>query len=73
MKGWFVVLKKEARGRRIDSKEEEHGLGQEASRNDLQVLSNMPSQERGHADDDVESEAETRPRNRRRLNTEHGI
>ena len=73
MTGWSVVVKKEARGRRIDSTEEEHGLGQEASRDDLQVLSNMPSQERGPTDDVVGTEVDTRPRNRRRLNTHDGM
>lgn len=39
--GWFVVLKKEARGRRIHSKETEHALGQEESTRDRQLFSEM--------------------------------
>lgn len=41
MPRWYVVLKKKSRGRRINSTEEENGLGQEGSRDDLQVLTNM--------------------------------
>lgn len=68
MPGWVVVLKKEARGRRIDSAEEDHGLGQEESRDDLQVLNNIASQGGGAADSVVRSEEESRPHTRRRLN-----
>ena len=73
MSGWSVVVKKEARGRRIDSTQEEHALGQEASRADLQVLSNMPLHGRGPPDDVVGTEDNDRPRNRRRLNTHDGL
>ena len=73
MPGWYVVLKKEARGRRIGSTEEEHGLGQEASRDDLQVMSNMASQGRGPGDDVVQDESDIMASNRRRLNNHRAI
>ena len=44
MPGWSVVLKKEARGRRIGSMEEDHVLGQEGSTDDLQVLTSVESE-----------------------------
>ena len=49
--GWSVVLKKDARGRRISSTEEDHVLGQEGSREDFQVLSSIHSQGSGGGDD----------------------
>lgn len=62
------MLKKEARGRQINSADEDLGLGQEGSRDDLQVLNNMASQGGGPADRVVGSEDESRPSTRRRLN-----
>lgn len=47
MPEWSAVLKKEARGRRITSTEEDHGLGQEGSTDDIRVLTNLESQKRG--------------------------
>lgn len=41
MPGWSVVLKKEARGRRITSTETEHCLGQEESSGDMDLLPGM--------------------------------
>ena len=38
MPGWSVVLNKEIRSRRINSTEEEHGLGQEDCMDDMQVF-----------------------------------
>lgn len=51
MPGWSVVLKKEARGRRITSSGVEHGLGQEESSGDRPILPAM-EMERGEAGDD---------------------
>ena len=48
--GWSVVLKKEARGKRIHSTELDHVLGQEESHGDREVLSEM-SAERGESGD----------------------
>ena len=73
MPGWSVVLKKEARGRRIGSTEEEHGLGQEASIDDLLVLLNSPSQGREATDDVVWDESDMRPSKRQRPNIHHDI
>ena len=73
MPGWSVVLKKEARGRRIGSTEEEHGLGQEASRDDLLVLSNSQSQGRGAVDGVVRDESGMGPSKRRRPNIHRDI
>lgn len=39
--GWSVVLKKEARGRRITSTEMEHCLGQEESSGDLDAFPDL--------------------------------
>lgn len=44
MPGWSVVLKKETRSRRINSTEDEHGLGQDGGRDDMQVFTNMDLQ-----------------------------
>ena len=41
MPGWCVVMKKEARGRRINSTEVEHVLGQEESMGDRQAFPEM--------------------------------
>ena len=39
--GWCVVLKKEARGRRINATEDEHVLGQEESSGDRTAFPEM--------------------------------
>lgn len=44
MPGWSVVLKKENRSRRLYSTEDDHGLGQEECRDDLEVFADMVSQ-----------------------------
>lgn len=44
MPGWSVVLKKKTRSRRINSTEDEHGLGQDGGRDDMQVFTNMDLQ-----------------------------
>ena len=66
MPGWSVVVKKEARGRRIKSTEDDYGLGQEASADDLQVLQTMEFQ-RGVGGEGIGSEeAGDQPTGRRR-------
>jgi len=66
--GWSVVLKKDARSRRINSTEEEHVLGQEGSREDFQVISNMDSRRMHVGDDRGRGDTGTQrcPRRRRR-------
>jgi hypothetical protein len=66
MPGWSVVLKKEARGRRMNPTEEEHSLGQEGSRDDLQVLANIEPQPRVLGAVQGGDEAPTRNGHRRR-------
>lgn len=66
MPGWSVVLKKESRCRRINSTEEEHGLGQEGSRDDLEVITNMVSQGLGGGGAIAGAEAAVQPTNGRR-------
>lgn len=66
MPGWFVVLKKEARGRRINSTELETGLGQELYRDDIQVLTNMHSPSGGRANEERGGQTDLRQNNRRR-------
>jgi hypothetical protein len=50
MPGWSVVLKKETRSRRMNSTEDEHGLGQEGCSDDLQVIADMELQISGSRD-----------------------
>lgn len=50
--GWCVVLKKEARGRRITPTELDLGLGQEESFGDRSVLAEMATDRRERADGD---------------------
>jgi hypothetical protein len=69
MPGWSVVLKKEARGRRINSTEVDHGLGQEPSMDDLQVLTNMEPQARRRGDGFGGDEASERQSGNRRRRT----
>ena len=66
MPGWYVVLKKEARGRRIHSTEEEHGLGQERASDDIRVFTTVETQGRGHRDDTGGPEVGVQRYNRRR-------
>lgn len=63
--GWSVVLQKEARGRRIISKEDEHCLGQEESSGDRDVFTALVG-ERQEAGDENESMNGTQPRRRER-------
>lgn len=68
MPGWFVVVKKEARGRRINPADEDHPLGQEASKEDMQVFGNTGSQRAGREEgvgSDEECEARGNQRRRR--------
>lgn len=51
MAGWSVVLKKEARGKRINSTEEDHSLGQEGSTDDIRTLTHLESQRRRVGED----------------------
>ena len=44
MPGWSVVMKKEARGRRITPSEMEHCLGQEESIGDLDIFPGIQMQ-----------------------------
>lgn len=48
MPGWCVVVKKEARGRRINSTEVEHILGQEESSGDREAFPEW-EERRGHS------------------------
>ena len=48
--GWSIVLKKEARGKRIHSTEMDHILGQEESHGDRQALSEMVADRRHTGD-----------------------
>ena len=66
MPGWYVVLKKDARGRRIHSNEEEHSLGQETAGDDIRVLSTMEPQGGANRDDRGGGEVRDRQDNRRR-------
>lgn len=71
MPEWSVVLKKEARGRRITSTEEDHGLGQEGSTDDIRVLTNLESQKRGRGNkigDDETAASQSIMRRRRHDN-----
>ena len=54
MPGWCVVVKKEARGRRIHSTEVEHILGQEESSGDRHAFQEMEDR-RGHTRDESSS------------------
>jgi hypothetical protein len=49
--GWSVVLKKEARGRRVSSTGLEHCLGQEESRGDRDVFTSMEGERREAGDE----------------------
>ena len=49
--GWSVVLKKEARGRRITSTGEEYCLGQEESSGDWDVFTLMEGERREAGDE----------------------
>lgn len=69
MPGWVVVLKVEARGKRINSTDKDHGLGMEASRDDLQVLTNMESESRGTGEGIGSNVALEQESNRRRRRT----
>ena len=67
--GWCVVVKKEARGRRITSMDDDCGLGQEASADDLLVLTDMEVQRR-EREEAIGSEEEGEQHiNRRRRRT----
>lgn len=68
MPGWSVVLKKETRSRRMTCMEEELGLGQEGSRDDLQVLANMELQRSAARVDDAVTGESVPERNGRRRN-----
>lgn len=68
MPGWCVVLKKEARGRRITSTEEEHGLGQEGHLDDFEALQETESNSGGVAGNIPRVEAQLPQRNGRRRN-----
>lgn len=68
MPGWSVVLKKESRSRRMNCTEEEHALGQEGSREDLQVFADSGSQRRAAGDSNASVEAAVQQRNGRRRN-----
>ena len=69
MPGWSVVMKKESRSRRINSMEDEHGLGTEGSRDDLEVITNMQSQRLGpSSNSNAVAEIAVRPSNGRRRN-----
>ena len=51
MPGWVVVMKKEARGRRIISTEMDHILGQEESQGDREALLHIEVARRERRDD----------------------
>lgn len=63
--GWSVVLQKEARGRRISPKDEDHCLGQEESSGDRDVFTMMELQ-RVEVGDENEVFVDTRPGRRGR-------
>jgi hypothetical protein len=66
MPGWSVVVKKEARGRRINAEDDDHCLGQEAYMEDLQVLQNTELEEGGRGEGIGSNEAGEPRGNRRR-------
>ena len=67
--GWFVVLKKEARGRRITPTETDHILGQEESQADREAFPQMVAWRRARGDENFGSDAmEGAPNGRRRQN-----
>lgn len=64
--GWSVVLKKEARGRRVSSTEVEHSIGQEESSGDRDVFTSMEGDRREAGDEnDVADVASPQGRRRR--------
>lgn len=69
MPGWSVVLKKEARGRRITSTGMEHCLGQEESNGDTDVFSRPEGERREGGDENnfVEATSSAESLRRRRL------
>lgn len=68
MTGWSVVLQKENRSKRINSTEEEHGLGQEVCSDDLEVFRTVEPQRRGPADSIGRDQDDVRQSNGRRRN-----
>jgi hypothetical protein len=66
MPGWSVVMKKESRSRRILSTEEDNALGQEASTDDMQVITNIEPQRGGCRDNVPVDEGSTQQTNGRR-------
>ena len=58
MPGWCVVLKNEARGRRINCTEVDHVLGQEESMGDKQAF---PEMETGRRRRDVQGRGSRHP------------
>lgn len=73
MPGWCVVLKKEARGRRIHCMELEYGLGQEGSRDDLEVLTSMDAGRSPQRDDIGGDEVLVRHTNRHRRSRDDNL
>lgn len=69
MPGWSIVLKKEARGKRISSIGMEHCLGQEESNGDVDAFSKMGRGGRNEGGDENDyvdgTEAGGRPRRTR--------
>lgn len=57
-----MVLKKEARGRRITSTEEEYGLGQEVGTNDFELQPEMDTGLRGVGGNNAGGEANNQAR-----------
>lgn len=66
MPGWSVVLKKEARGKRIASTGFEHGLGQEESSGDRAILPGMEMEWGEAGDENIVSDGAQHPRSERR-------
>jgi hypothetical protein len=66
MPGWSVVMKKETRSRRILSTQEDNALGQEASTDDMQVMTNFEPQRVGWRENVAVDEVSTQQANGRR-------
>lgn len=65
--GWSVVVKKEARGRRIGCSEDEHCLGQEESSGDREVFTAMEGDRREAGDENCVMQPVARTREGIRL------
>jgi hypothetical protein len=69
MPGWSVVVKKEARGRRINPEDEDHSLGQETCTADMQVATCADLQRTGREESAGSEEACEPQGGRRRRRT----